>query len=162
MRVSVNGVRLFFEVEGAKFYPDGPNMRERPTLLLLHGGPGMDHSTFMPGYSRVSSTAQVIYLDHRGNGRSERGDPGSWQLENWADDVKGFCDALEPPTPQVILDGLGSKQKMLEVFENSGHFVHLSEPDRFFTGARSEATHLAWRVIQPLRRRVNQPLRTGM
>ena len=38
MRVSVNGVRLFFDVEGAKFAPDGPVMREKPTLLLLHGG----------------------------------------------------------------------------------------------------------------------------
>lgn len=39
MHVSVNGVRLFFDVEGAKLVPDGPAMRERPTLLLLHGGP---------------------------------------------------------------------------------------------------------------------------
>ena len=28
MHVSVNGVRLFFDVEGAKFAPDGPVMRE--------------------------------------------------------------------------------------------------------------------------------------
>jgi proline iminopeptidase len=35
MHVSVNGVRLFFDVEGAKFAPEGPIMRERPTLLML-------------------------------------------------------------------------------------------------------------------------------
>ena len=29
MHVSVNGVRLFFDVEGAKFTPDGPVMREK-------------------------------------------------------------------------------------------------------------------------------------
>jgi hypothetical protein len=39
MHVLVNGVRLFFDVEGAKLVPDGPAMREKPTLLLLHGGP---------------------------------------------------------------------------------------------------------------------------
>ena len=44
MHVSVNGVRLFFDVEGTKFDPDGPVMREKPTLLMLHGGPGADHS----------------------------------------------------------------------------------------------------------------------
>ena len=27
MHVSVNGVRLFFDVEGAKFVPDGPVIR---------------------------------------------------------------------------------------------------------------------------------------
>jgi hypothetical protein len=35
MRVEVNGVRLFFDVEGARLVPDGPVMREKPTLLLL-------------------------------------------------------------------------------------------------------------------------------
>jgi hypothetical protein len=40
MHVRVNGVRLFFDVEGAKLVPDGPVMREKPTLLL-HGGPGL-------------------------------------------------------------------------------------------------------------------------
>ena len=51
MHVSVNGVRLFFDVEGAKLVPDGPVMREKPTLLLLHGGPGFDHSIYKPAYS---------------------------------------------------------------------------------------------------------------
>jgi proline iminopeptidase len=31
-------VRLFFDVEGAKFVADGPVMRETPVLLMLHGG----------------------------------------------------------------------------------------------------------------------------
>jgi hypothetical protein len=35
MRVLVNGVRLFFDVEGTKLVPNAPAMRERPTLLLL-------------------------------------------------------------------------------------------------------------------------------
>lgn len=41
MRIEVNGIRLFFDVEGAKLVPDGPVMREKPTLILLHGGPGL-------------------------------------------------------------------------------------------------------------------------
>ena len=40
MHVTVNGARLFFDVDGAKLVPDGKVMRERPTVLLLHGGPG--------------------------------------------------------------------------------------------------------------------------
>ena len=51
MRVLVNGVQLFFDVEGASHVPDGPSMREKPTLLLLHGGPGFDHSIYKPAYS---------------------------------------------------------------------------------------------------------------
>ena len=68
MRVLVNGVRLPFDVEGASLVPDGASMREKPTLLLLHGSPGLDHSTYKPGHSSLADCAQIIYLDHRGNG----------------------------------------------------------------------------------------------
>src|SRR3981081_3787529 len=84
MDVLVNGVRLFFDVEGTKRVPDGPVMRETPTLLMLHGGPGYDHSIYRPAYSALADIAQIIYLDHRGNGRSEDGPHESWNLAQWA------------------------------------------------------------------------------
>lgn len=37
-------------------------MLSRPTLLLLHGGPGADHSLFKPEFSVLADVAQVIYL----------------------------------------------------------------------------------------------------
>lgn len=73
MRVLVNGVRLYFDVEGAALVPDGPAMRQKPTVLLLHGGPGFDHTSYKPAYSALTDIAQLVYLDHRGNGRSEDG-----------------------------------------------------------------------------------------
>ncbi|HXL13218.1 MAG TPA: alpha/beta hydrolase [Bradyrhizobium sp.] len=102
MHVLVNGVRLFFDVEGAKLVPDGPAIREKPTLLLLHGGPGFDHSIYRPAYSALADIAQVIYLDHRGNGRSEDGPRESWNLTQWGDDVRAFCDALGITRPIVL------------------------------------------------------------
>ena len=78
MHVSVNGVRLFFDVEGTKLVPDGPVMREKPVLLMLHGGPGADHSIYRPAYSALADIAQIVYLDHRGNGRSEDGPRANW------------------------------------------------------------------------------------
>jgi pimeloyl-ACP methyl ester carboxylesterase len=102
MHVLVNGVRLFFDVEGGKLVPDGPAMREKPTLLLLHGGPGFDHSIYKPAYSAFADIAQVIYLDHRGNGRSEDGPREGWNLAQWGDDVRAFCDALGIARPVVL------------------------------------------------------------
>ena len=76
MHITVNHTQLFFDVEGAKLVPEGSTMREKPTLLLLHGGPGVaDHSMFKPVLSSLADLAQIVYLDHRGNGRSERDVP---------------------------------------------------------------------------------------
>jgi proline iminopeptidase len=40
-------------------------MREKPTLLLLHGGPGLDHSIYKPAFSTLADIVQVVFLDHR-------------------------------------------------------------------------------------------------
>jgi pimeloyl-ACP methyl ester carboxylesterase len=101
MHVTVNGLRLFFDVEGSKLVPEGPVMREKPTLLMLHGGPGADHTLYRPAWSGLADVAQIVYLDHRGNGRSDAGPPSSWTLAQWADDVREFCRALGIHKPIV-------------------------------------------------------------
>ena len=102
MHTMVNGVRLFFDVAGEKVVAEGPRMRERPMLLLLHGGPGFYHSMFKRSLAPLAEVAQLIYLDHRGNGRSERGDPELWTLDQWGDDVRAFCDTLGIVKPIVL------------------------------------------------------------
>ena len=106
MKIDIGGVKLFFDVDGAKLVPDGPEMKERPTLLLLHGGPGFDHSHLKPAHSEFVDVAQLVYLEHRGNGRSDRCTPETWNLAQWGDDVYEFCQALGIEKPIVL--GLSS------------------------------------------------------
>lgn len=101
MFITVNGARLYVDIEGAGLVPDGPDMREKPTLLLLHGGPGADHSIYKPAFSQLSDLCQIVYYDHLGNGRSDRGRPEDWSLARWGDDVKALCDALGIEKPIV-------------------------------------------------------------
>ena len=102
MRVLVDDVRLFFDAEGPKLVPDGSRLREKPTLLLLHGGPGFDHSLFKPWFSPLQDAVQLVYLDHRGNGLSDRGAPDKLNLAQWGDDVRALCDTLEIHAPIVL------------------------------------------------------------
>ncbi|MEJ0074783.1 MAG: alpha/beta hydrolase [Alphaproteobacteria bacterium] len=121
MHVLVNGVRLFFDVEGGKLVPDGPAMREKSTLILLHGGPGFDHTSYKPAYSALSDVAQVIYLDHRGNGRSDAGPKESWTLAQWGDDVRAFCDALGIEKPIVLGVSFGGMVAMSYAARHPDH-----------------------------------------
>ena len=103
MHVEVNGTRLWFDVDGPALVPDGPKMRERPTVVLLHGGPGgFDHSYFKPDFARLTRVAQVVYVDLRGHGRSAWGDPAEWNFDVCGDDVRAFCDALGFERPIVL------------------------------------------------------------
>jgi pimeloyl-ACP methyl ester carboxylesterase len=104
MRVDIGGgIRLFFDVVGSNFAPEPNELRERPVLLVLHGGPGVDHAFMRPYFDRFSDTHCVVYFDHRGNGRSDgRDDPSGWDLDTWADDVSRLCDALEIRSPVVL------------------------------------------------------------
>jgi predicted esterase len=94
----VNGVWLYFDVEGCGLAVRDAGMAAKPTLVLLHGGPGADHSLFKPEFSAMAGEAQVVYLDQRGSGRSDRGDPDTWTWDQWADDGVGHGVFRQAPS----------------------------------------------------------------
>jgi proline iminopeptidase len=108
MRIDIgDGVRLYVDVTGFGLVPVDGKMVDRPTLLLLHGGPGLDHATYKLGLHEMSDVAQVIVYDHRGHGRSDRRSPEEWNLDTWADDVVRLCDALGIEKPIVLGNSFG-------------------------------------------------------
>ncbi len=122
MHTTVNGTRLWFDVEGAALVPDGPEMRARPTLVLIHGGPGSyDHSYFKPDFARLAQHAQVVYLDLRGHGLSDWGRPEDWSYELCADDIRAFCDALGIVRPVVLGHSMGGWIVLLYGARHPGH-----------------------------------------
>jgi len=85
MKVTLaDGVSLFVEELGDGF-----------PLVVLHGGPGMDHSMFRPYLDPLSDEFRVLYVDERGQGRSDRVDPASLSLEVFARDVDLLAESLE-------------------------------------------------------------------
>ncbi|CAN5753858.1 alpha/beta fold hydrolase [soil metagenome] len=102
MRIAVNDTVLYFDVEGSEIIPDGPALRQRPVILALHGGPGFDHAYFKPALSGLADIAQVIYLDLRGQGRSDRPPIQTCTLEQMADDVAEFCRMLGLDRPVIL------------------------------------------------------------
>ncbi|WP_431268282.1 alpha/beta fold hydrolase [Dankookia sp. P2] len=90
MRAAIRDTELYFDIDGPGLVPDGPVMRERPVGFAIHGGPGGDHSGFKPGYAALTQAMQVVYFDHRGQGRSARGDPDRWTLDENVEDMEAL------------------------------------------------------------------------
>jgi pimeloyl-ACP methyl ester carboxylesterase len=82
-------------------------MRERPVVLCLHGGPGFDHSFLKSWLTPLAEEAQLVFLDHRGQGRSDESKPERWTLDTWIDDVRDFCDALGIERPILLGQSFG-------------------------------------------------------
>src|SRR5256885_10896883 len=80
--------------------PDGYNLNVEEVgtgfpLIVLHGGPGLDHSMFRPYLDSLGDDFRLLYVDERGQGRSDRVDPASLSLEVFARDVDLLAQALD-------------------------------------------------------------------
>jgi proline iminopeptidase len=60
-----------------------------PALIVLHGGPGSDHNDFLPFLRPLARRNQLIFIDERGSGRSERlQDPKKYTLDAMVSDLR--------------------------------------------------------------------------
>jgi proline iminopeptidase len=90
MFAALRGTRLYFDIDGAGLVPNGGAMRERPVAMLVHGGPGGDHSGFKPSMTPLAERMQIVYFDHRGHGRSDRADPATYTLDENVEDMEAL------------------------------------------------------------------------
>ncbi|MGO9338673.1 MAG: proline iminopeptidase-family hydrolase [Terracidiphilus sp.] len=64
-------------------------------LVIVHGGPGADHTYFLPYLLPLARTHRLIFIDERGSGRSQRlQDTSLYTVENMVEDVEDVRQAL--------------------------------------------------------------------
>lgn len=102
MRINVNDTTLYVDVEGPELAVDTGRLRTRPTLLVLHGGPGLDQGYLRPGLAPLAADAQLVFVDLRGQGRSAPAPVETCSLEQMADDVAALCRHLGIDRPVVL------------------------------------------------------------
>jgi proline iminopeptidase len=78
-----DGVSLFVHEVGEGF-----------PVVVLHGGPGLDHTHMSPWLDSLGDEFRLLYVDERGQGRSDRVDPATLSLDAFANDVDLLAAAL--------------------------------------------------------------------
>ncbi len=63
-------------------------------LLLLHGGPGLDHHEFADYLDDLTDRFRLILVDQRAQGRSDPAPEETWTLEQMAQDVWDLAASL--------------------------------------------------------------------
>lgn len=90
MRARIRDTEIFFDIDGAGLVADGARMRERHCAFLIHGGPGGDHTSLKARYGVLAQKMQLVYFDHRGQGRSASGDVQKYTLDENVEDMEAL------------------------------------------------------------------------
>lgn len=90
------------DVNGAKIYYKTIGQGE--PILFLHGGPGLEHSYFLPHFNELAKKYKLIFFDYRGHGKSDGDiDSAHIQLSYFVKDVEEMRKAFG--IERVILVG---------------------------------------------------------
>lgn len=66
-----------------------------PAVLLLHGGPGLDHHVFGDYLDPLADRYRLVYVDQRSQGKSYASPEETWSLGQLAADVNAVAAGLE-------------------------------------------------------------------
>ena len=80
--ISIRDVSMYVDVIG-----------HGPPLLLMHGGPGLDHVSLMP-FKDLADRHTLVFYDHRCNGRSTGAPVTSMTWDNLVADAEALREAL--------------------------------------------------------------------
>lgn len=131
--VGVDDARLFYEVVG----------RGDP-VVVVHGGPGLDHAYLRPGLDVLAPTASLIYFDQRGTGRSEAAlDSSTITLDAFVRDIDALRQALGHERVTLLAHSFGGLIALAYARAHPAHtraliLVASVEPGRRWAAASAE------------------------
>ena len=98
--VNVEGGKIWYKIIG-----DGNGI----PLLVLHGGPGSNSCSMIPGYSLLGTERPVIFYDQLGSGNSDRpNDTTLWKIDRFVDEIDHLRSALKLKELHILGHSCGS------------------------------------------------------
>ncbi len=99
--VEVADTKLFVEERGAA---------EGFPVLVLHGGPGLDHYMFGDYLDPLTADGRyrLVLIDERSQGRSDRSAPHTWTIERMAADITSLAGSLGLSSYAVLGHSFGA------------------------------------------------------
>ena len=96
--LSTEDARLFYEVVGAG-----------EPIIVVHGGPGLDHNYLQPGLDVLAASHTLIYYDQRGTGRSSAElDAASINIDAFVEDIDALRETLGYERVSVLAHSFGA------------------------------------------------------
>lgn len=96
--LSLDDARLYYEVVGSG-----------DPIIVVHGGPGLDHAYLQPGLNVLARSNTLIYYDQRGTGRSTAElTPEAINMNAFVEDIDALRQALGYERVDVLGHSFGA------------------------------------------------------
>lgn len=80
---SINGIEIYYRIQG-EGYP----------CLIMHGGLGLDHTYLYSWLDPLADTWEMVFYDHRGNGRSGQAPPETMTHDQFVADASALISHI--------------------------------------------------------------------
>lgn len=123
--VDAHGVLIYYQVIG-----------HGAPLMIVHGGPGVSHDYLMPYLLPLARGNQLIFIDERGSGRSEKlEDTAQYTVENMVEDIEGVRQALHLGKISLMGHSFGGVLAQAYAFKYQQNLTHLVLGGTFYSSS---------------------------
>ncbi|HZI58143.1 MAG TPA: proline iminopeptidase-family hydrolase [Verrucomicrobiae bacterium] len=121
--VDAHGVLIYYQIIG-----------HGAPLMVVHGGPGVSHDYLMPHLLPLARSNQLIFIDERGSGRSEKlEDTAQYTIENMVEDVENVRQALHLGKISLMGHSFGGVLAQAYAFKYQQNLTHLVLGGTFYS-----------------------------
>lgn len=96
-RKKLNGTDLFLSIKG-----------KGETVIVLHGGPGLNHSYFKPHFDELEKKFRVVYYDQRASGQSATPSVDSISTHFFVEDLEAVRQHLKLDRVNILAHSWGA------------------------------------------------------
>ncbi len=152
--MDAHGVMIYYKILG----------RGEP-LMIVHGGPGASHDYFLPYLLPLARHNELIFIDERGSGRSQKlEDASGYTVENMVEDVEAVRQALGLGKISLLGHSYGGCLAQAYAFKYQRNLSHLILGSTFSsTKAINEVfVHMKEKMPAELRDRISKMEAAGL
>lgn len=114
----------FLEINGSKVYYK--TMGEGDPLIIVHGGPVLDHSYLLPHLAALAEDYQLIFYDQRASGQSSiEVDPATMSLDGFVEDIELLRQQLDLGKINLLGHSWGGLIAMKYALKHDDKLSHL-------------------------------------
>ena len=135
-------------------------------LVILHGGPGASHDYFLPYLLPLARHHQLVFIDERGSGRSQKLDVprGSYTVEKMVEDVDAVRKALDLGKISLLGHSYGGVLAQAYALKYHNNLTHLILASTFPSTKEMNEVFARMKEKMPpeLRARIDQMEKDGL